>query len=66
VAGRRSRAWGLILWPLAILVGYSRMLLDRHWASDLLGGCFIALAGAWFAAQVMSWWAQRKSTSAAR
>lgn len=66
VAGRRSRNWGLVLWPLATLVGYSRMLLDRHWASDVLGGCFIALAGAWFAAQVLAWWAHRKPVPTAR
>ncbi|MCE9628085.1 MAG: phosphatase PAP2 family protein [Candidatus Eisenbacteria bacterium] len=66
VAGRRSRTWGLVLWPLATLVGYSRMLLDRHWASDVLGGCFIALAGAWFAAQVLAWWEHRKAFPAAR
>lgn len=66
VAGRRSRTWGLVLWPLAALVGYSRMLLDRHWASDVLGGCFIALAGAWFAAQVLAWWQHRKAVPAVR
>lgn len=65
VAGRRSRRWGLALWPLATLVGYSRMLLDRHWASDILGGAFIALAGAWAAAQALNWWAQRRRDPAA-
>lgn len=65
VAWRRDRRWGMALWPLAALVGYSRMLLDRHWASDVLGAGLLALGGAWCAARLLSWWSRRKGVPAA-
>ena len=66
VAWRRARRWGLALFPLAALVGYSRMLLDRHWASDVLGGALLALGGAWCATRALAWWSRRNGVPAAR
>ena len=44
----------------ALTVAFSRMVLDRHWFSDVLGALFLALAGAWFAASVVKKWQGRK------
>lgn len=49
VVARRWRRAAVPVWLAAFLVGYSRMLLDRHWASDILGALVLALLGAWFA-----------------
>ena len=60
VVGRRWRRAAVPLWLSAFLVGYSRMLLDRHWASDVLGSLVLALLGAWFAGVIRDRWVARR------
>lgn len=63
VVARRWRRAAVPLWLAAALVGYSRMLLDRHWASDVLGSLALALLGAWFAGWVRDAWRARRARS---
>ena len=65
VVARRWRRVAVPLWLAALLVGYSRMLLDRHWASDILGALALALMGAWFAGRVRAWWSAQRGTPTA-
>ena len=49
---RQRAALGALLVLLALLVGVSRVYLERHWPSDVLGGYWIgglALWGLWWA-----------------
>ncbi|HEU5074482.1 MAG TPA: phosphatase PAP2 family protein [Polyangiaceae bacterium] len=39
-----SPAWLASLGPLSLAAGLSRLLLDRHWASDVLGGYCAGIA----------------------
>jgi membrane-associated phospholipid phosphatase len=53
-----TRRWpraGWIAWPLAALVAFSRMWLDRHYFTDVLTGVAIGAAFAWAA----SLWVRR-------
>lgn len=65
VVARRWRRVAVPMWLGALLVGYSRMLLDRHWASDILGALVLALLGAWFAGWVRSRWVARRANTPA-
>lgn len=60
VLTRRWRRAALPAFLAAATVAYSRMVLDRHWLSDVLGALLLALAGAWLAARVMRRWQARK------
>ncbi len=60
VLARRWRRSAVPAWLAALTVAFSRMVLDRHWFSDVLGALFLALAGAWFAASVVKKWQGRK------
>ena len=51
-----TRCWprsALPAWLLAALVAFSRLYLNRHWLSDVLGSALLALACAWLAAVVL-------------
>lgn len=65
VLARRYR-WrgGIPGWALAALVAYSRMYLDRHWFSDVLGALVLALAAAPLAAWLLERWRTRKAAQA--
>lgn len=60
VLTRRWRRAALPAWLAAGAVAFSRLYLDRHWLSDVLGAAVLALAGAWSAAWLMRWWRNRK------
>ena len=60
VVGRRYRAAAIPLLFAASLVAFSRMYLDRHWASDVVGSILLAWGGAWLAGRAMAWWGSRK------
>jgi undecaprenyl-diphosphatase len=64
VVGRRWRRVAVPIWLGACLVGYSRMLLDRHWATDILGALLLALAGAWLAGIARDAWRRRRAKAA--
>ena len=64
VVGRRWRRVAVPVWLGACLVGYSRMLLDRHWATDILGALLLALAGAWLAGLAREAWRRRRAKTA--
>ncbi len=63
VLARRWRRAALPAFLAAAVVAYSRMVLDRHWLSDVLGGLVLALAGAWLAAWVLRRWSERKAVA---
>ena len=60
VVTRRWRKAAIPVWLLALLVALSRILLDRHWLSDVLGSLVLALGGAWFAAWLLEKWRERR------
>ena len=60
VVGRRFNRSAIPLMLLACLVAFSRMYLDRHWLSDVLGSLLLAWGGAWLAGRAMSWWQARR------
>jgi undecaprenyl-diphosphatase len=45
---RRWRGAAWVAWPLAILVSFSRMWLDRHFLSDVVAGALIGVGSAWW------------------
>ena len=63
VVTRHWRKLAIPAWLLAAVVGAARILLDRHWFSDVLGSLVLALAGAWLAAWTMAMWRARKVRS---
>ena len=63
VVTRRWKKLAIPAWLLAALVGAARMLLDRHWLSDVLGSLALALGGAWLAAWLVRRWRERKGRS---
>lgn len=46
---RRWRRWAVPLWAFAAWVSFSRIWLNRHWASDVLVGAAIGILCAWSA-----------------
>ena len=60
---RRWRRSALPAWLAAIAVAFSRLYLDRHWLSDVLGALLLALAGAWFAAWALQMWRERRDAA---
>jgi membrane-associated phospholipid phosphatase len=63
VLTRRWRRAAIPAWLAASVVAFSRLYLDRHWLSDVLGALCLALAAALFAAWVMRRWQQRMSVA---
>lgn len=61
VVTHRLRKLAIPAWIVATLVAYSRMVLDRHWLSDVLGSLVLALGGAWLAAWLLARWRSRKA-----
>ncbi len=60
VVGRRYDRAAIVLLLAALLVAFSRMYLDRHWASDVTGSLILAWGGAWLADRAMAWWSSRR------
>ena len=56
---RRWPRAGWIAWPLAALVAFSRMWLDRHYLTDVLAGAAIGLGIAWW----VTHWARGRGRS---
>lgn len=44
LASRRPRTWRCTVWSVCGLIAVSRVMLQRHWPSDVLGGIGCALA----------------------
>jgi membrane-associated phospholipid phosphatase len=40
----KNKGWGLPLFIIAVLIGYSRMYLSEHFLEDVLGGSFIGVS----------------------
>ena len=57
VIARRWRKAAVPVFLLAAVVGWSRIYLNRHWASDALGGALLATG---LALLVSRWWASRR------
>jgi membrane-associated phospholipid phosphatase len=56
VLARRWRRGAPVFFAYAALVAFSRMYLDRHWASDVLAGAVLATLIAWFAGKAFERW----------
>lgn len=46
----RHQGWGWYLFPLAGLVGYSRIYVGAHYPGDVLGGILVGIGSAWVVA----------------
>lgn len=57
VVARRWRKAAVPVFLLAAAVGWSRLYLNRHWASDALGGALLAIG---LALLVSRWWQSRR------
>jgi len=64
VVGRRYNRAVIPMLLAAGLVAFSRMYLDRHWLTDVLGSLLLAWGGAWLAGRVMSAWQSRRTLPA--
>ena len=60
---RRWRRAAIPAGLAALTVAFSRMVLDRHWFSDVVGGLLLALAGVWLMAWAVSRWRERKDAA---
>jgi len=49
IIGKRFRLWGLVLFPLGLLVGWSRVFVGVHFPFDVLAALPVAAAGAMLA-----------------
>ncbi|HMK66477.1 MAG TPA: phosphatase PAP2 family protein [Thermodesulfobacteriota bacterium] len=52
------RNWGCLLFPMALVVGYSRIYVGEHYPFDVLGGFFMGFLGS-----VVFIWIQNKAFS---
>lgn len=59
VVARRWRKAAVPVFLLAAAVGWSRLYLNRHWASDTLGGAMLAIG---LAILVSRWWQSRRQS----
>jgi membrane-associated phospholipid phosphatase len=61
-----TRRWwraGLVAFPLAALVGWSRVYLNRHWASDVVGAAVLAVALVLLTLRALDSWRASRSAS---
>lgn len=63
VISRRWRRAAIAAWLLALFVAYSRLYVDRHWFSDVLGSLALAAGGAWLAPKLIARWRSRTTVS---
>jgi membrane-associated phospholipid phosphatase len=63
VLTRRWKVAAIPAWLLAAIVGAARILLDRHWLSDVLGSLALGLGGAWLAAWLLAKWRARRAAA---
>lgn len=61
VLARRWRRLAPLLWALAAGVAASRVVLDRHWASDVLVGAALGVLAGALAVRWASGWAERRA-----
>ncbi|HVR89243.1 MAG TPA: phosphatase PAP2 family protein [Candidatus Limnocylindria bacterium] len=57
VIGHAAPRWRPVVWALAIAVAFSRLYLDKHWASDVIGGVLLGVIvgeAAWLVASFLS------------
>jgi membrane-associated phospholipid phosphatase len=64
VIARRWRRAGVVAFALAAAVGWSRMYLNRHWASDVVGGAVVAVALTLLALRAWDSWRASRTASA--
>jgi membrane-associated phospholipid phosphatase len=63
VVTRRWRRAAIPAWLAAGVVAFSRLYLERHWLTDVLGSLVLALGASWFAAWAMRRWQARMDTA---